>query len=359
MQYCILLLAFYICCSCQQAETTSLGDAALLATTKDTLTVLDKKMLGSHSVMHKTLVDELYLNTLPKLPGDSSFFGQVQINALESGSQKSLRKVYQRIVTPQKTNALENTRHLDLSDQHIHYIPNKITRYSNLRFLSLKNNHIQAINPKLSHCKKLKKLDLSSNGIKKLPFGLIYLTQIEELVLADNSLTSLPSYFYNLNNLKKLDLSNPHTAMAEYRNEITHLPKVLLRMHNIEKLFLENLPLDGLPHNMQKMSNLMVLSLKGNNKLNLNQAFNSLGKMNNLIALDLSFIGRRTLPRSISKLKNLKVLVWHENNRINRDFVLETLKELLPNTKIYFGEKGVATPFLRGNSIATLKNAGY
>jgi Leucine-rich repeat (LRR) protein len=359
MQYCILLLTFYICCSCQQAKTAPFEEATLSSTSEDTLTVLDKNILEIHSVMHKELVDELYLNTVSKLPGDSSFFGQAQVNALEAGSQKSLRKVYQRIITPQKPNALENTKHLDLSDQDIHYIPNKVALYSNLRFLSLKNNQIQAINPKLSHCKKLKKLDLSSNGIKKIPFGLIYLTQIEELVLADNNLTSLPSYFYNLNNLKKLDLSNPHSAMATYRNEITHLPKVLLRMQNIEKLFLDNLPLDGLPHDIKKMSNLMVISLKGNNKLNLNQVFNSLGKMNNLIALDLSFIGRRTLPKNISKLKNLKVLVWHENNHMNRAFVLKTLKQLLPNTKIYFGEKGVATPFLRGNSIATIKNAGY
>ena len=159
--------------------------------------------------------------------------------------------------------------------------------------------------------------------------------------------------------LKTLDLSNLHTATATYQNELTQVPEVLLRMHNIEKLFLDNLPINSLPPDLRRMSRLMVLSLKKNRALDLDQAFNTLANMHNLIALDLSFIGRRSLPQSISKLKNLKVLVWHESNQINQAFIRGTLKKLLPNTKIYFGEKGVATPFLRGNSISTIRNAGY
>ncbi|MDC0231156.1 leucine-rich repeat domain-containing protein, partial [Aureispira] len=94
-------------------------------------------------------------------------------------------------------------------------------------------------------------------------------------------------------------------------------------------------------------------------RLNLYQAFNVMSEMPNLIALDLSFIGRQTLPSNIGKLQNLKVLIWHEEEQINQGYILETLKDLLPDTKVYFGKKGVATPFLRGNSISTITSAGY
>lgn len=357
MRYCFFFCCFYLCYACQQAETAP----AMLPAPKakvDRLSSFGQAMLAQQQEGQESLVKELYWKSLPKLPGDSTFFGQLQVNALETGSRKALHKHYKRIITPSKINAAETTKFLDLGEQNIHFIPNKVTQYPNLRYLSLKNNQIQAINPKLSHCKKLVKLDLSSNGLHKIPFGLIYLNQIQELNLADNKLSSLPSYFYNLHNLKIIDISNVHTAMAVYYNNITAVPNVLLRMPNVQKLFLEKLPLSSLPSNLYQMTDLHVLSLNGNREMNLYKAFEVLAKQPNLIALDISFIGRRTIPQNIAKLKKLKILVWHEENHINKVFVLETLRKLLPNTKIYFGESGVATPFLRGNSISTLKNVG-
>lgn len=298
----------------------------------------------------------LYIASLPKLSVDSQSLLQLQVQAIDNGRKKALQKVYNRIATPSK---IEHTKHLDLSYQNIHYIPNKVTQYPNLRYLSLKNNRIQAINPKLRHCEKLRKLDLSSNGIKTIPFGLIYLTQLEELVLTDNLLKGLPSYFFNLRQLRSVDISNLHSGMAEFGNNIQHVPSVLLKMPKIEKLFLEKLPLRQLPNQLKQMSGLKVLSLNGNRAMNLSQAFQVLSQVPNLVALDLSFIGRRTLPRSIEKLQHLKVLIWHEERKVNQDYIRNTLQQLLPNTKIYFGEAGVATPFLRGNSIKTIERAGY
>lgn len=358
MHYYFIFLVFFLCNSCQFTETAALTDAPKTPLV-DTLSQWDKELLSLSSNAQEDLVAELYLKSLPKLPGDSSFFSALQVNALESGSKKSLHREYQRIITPQNNNAQTKTKHLDLSDQHIHYIPDKVTNYPNLMYLSLKNNHIQAINPKLAHCKNLKKLDLSSNGLQSTPFGLIYLTQLDELVLADNKLSSLPSYLYNLHNLRAIDISNDHTKMAIYYNDIKEVPTVLSKMPHLEKLFLDNLPLRNLPSGMKDMTGLHVLSLTRNNALDFNQAFEVLATLPNLMALDISFIGRRTIPQNIAKLKNLKVLVWHEEKQANQLFILETLKVLLPNTKIYFGEKDVPTPFLRGNSVSTLRGAGY
>ncbi len=358
MRFPALLLLFYLCISCQQAETAPMRESIVSVKEKDTLTSLEKELTGIQKKIQEDLAEVLYKKTLPTLPGNNEYFGKLQINALETGSQKSLQRVYQQIETPPAENS-GKVRHLDLSYQNIHYIPNKVTQFPDLRYLSLKSNQIQAINPKLGLCKELKKLDLSSNGIQNIPFEIIHLTQIENLVFADNNLTTLPAFFFNLNYLKSLDISNVHTAMAEYYNDIQRFPKVLLRMPGLEKLFLEKLPLRNLPKDLYRMKSLQVLSLNGNREMNLSQTFEVLSTMRNLVALDLSFIGRRTLPKNISKLKNLKVLIWHEENKLNADYIENTLKVLLPDTRIYYGKKGIASPFLRGNSINTLKKAGY
>ena len=357
MRYNLLLLSIYFCYSCLEGETSPMMDIPMVI--EDTLTAFDKNILTIQDKIQDDLVEELYILSLPKLPHDKNYLGKLQLSALEFGSQKALYKVYQKISIPYENNNYDIVKHLDLSYQNIHFIPNKITRYHNLQYLSLKSNLIQAINPKLSLCKKLRKVDLSSNGLKKIPFEMIFMTQIKELVLADNNLTTLPSFLFKLINLKSIDISNFHTNMAEYYNDIQHVPKVLFRMPGIEKLFLDKLPLRNLPDDLNKMTSLKVISLNGVRGLNLFQAFNVMAEMPNLIALDLSFIGRQSLPSNIAKLQNLKVLVWHEEEQMNQGFILETLKDLLPGTKVYFGEKGVATPFLRGNSISTLKSAGY
>jgi Leucine-rich repeat (LRR) protein len=332
--------------------------APIALSVEDSLTRWEQALLTVPEETQDSLAQELYIRSLPKLPGGKNFFGNLQLGAIQHGSKKCLKRVYQNISTPYRNNAYERTKHLDLSYQNIYYIPNKVANYPNLRYLSLSNNHIQALNPQLAHCKKLRKLDLTSNGMTKLPASLTLLTQIDELVLADNRLNSLPAYFSNLRNLKTIDISNLHSGMAEFYNNITKFPAVLTRMSNVEKLFLEKLPIRSLPNSIRNMRNLQVLSLNGNRSINLNQAFTVLANIPDLIALDVSFIGRRSLPQSIQKLKNLKVLVWHEESQRNRIFVEETLKRWLPNTKIYYGKKGMATPFLRGNTVSTIRNLG-
>jgi len=360
MRYFSIFLLYYCCSACQSAEsTTILVDIAPIAlSVKDNLTTWEEKLLTTAEKTQDNIAKELYRRSLPKLPGGKNFFGNLQLNAIQHGSHKALKKVYKNIYIPSRNNAYDKIKHLDLSYKNIHYIPNKIANYPNLRYLSLSNNRIQALNPKLAQCKQLRKLDLSSNGMSKLPTSLTLLTQIDELVLADNRLNSLPAYFSNLRNLKTIDISNLHSGMAEFHNNIHTFPPVLTQMSNVEKLFLEKLPLKNLPSNIQNMTKLQVLSLNGNRSINLGQAFSALANVPDLIALDLSFIGRKTLPQSIQQLKNLKILVWHEEKQRNRIFIEATLKKWLPNTQIYYGKKGMATPFLRGNTVQTIRNLG-
>ncbi len=348
----ILVGILILCLACHYPDNQ---DATKEEQPNEELSPFAFQLLEWQYDLQKEIDHCVWLCNAEKLPDDSLFICDIQCQAVLSGSRYALKNHYRTISSPPDT-AL---KYLDLSSNNIFYIPDKVTRYPRLNYLSLRYNRIQEINPKLGQCKSLKKIDLSSNQIDNLPFGIIYLSQISELNLADNKLSSLPNFFFNLYNLKVLDISNLHTKMAIGYNNIIDFPKVLLRMHHLEKLFLDKLPIRSLPSNMSEMKQLKVVSLNGARQLNLDQAFEALSKLPNLIALDLSFMGRRTLPPSISKLKNLKVLIWHEEYNVNESFIRSQLGQLLPNTKVYHGARKEATPFLRGNSVKMLKDAGY
>lgn len=316
-----------------------------------------QQCLNQGAQTHVFLAEKLYWLQLPKVPTQASFYADQQLDALAEGSRAALRKRYQQVRTNTRNKGYSEVKHLDLSEQNIHYIPNKVAQYSNLRYLSLRNNKLKAVNPKLAQCKRLKKLDLSSNGLSNIPFGLIYLTQLEALILSDNALNSLPSYLSNLRQLKMLDLSNAHPRMALYQNIFRQVPSVVFQLPKLERLFLEKLPLRKLPSHFSQLHNLRILSLNGSRGLDLYQVVETLARMPNLVALDLSFIGRRNLPSNMHKLKHLSVLIWHEEKRRNESYI-KTLEQQLPNTKIFYGKRGIPTPFLRGNTVATLKAIG-
>ncbi|MFK7798540.1 MAG: leucine-rich repeat domain-containing protein [Aureispira sp.] len=313
-----------------------------------------QQLLAAQESSQIALINLSSRKKLPSLPSTDHFWQDLHYNALITGSQRTLRRHYRGISAPRR----QLTKHLDLSYQGIQFLPDHICSYHDLRYLSLSNNRLQAINPKLQHCQRLRKIDLSSNGIKHLPQGLAYLHQIEELVLTDNELYTLPNFLANLRNLKVLDISNLHSSAASYYNNIQRLPIAITKMPRLQKLFLDKLPLRTLPRYLGYLRELQVVSLNGNRALNLSQSFESLATLPNLVALDISFLGRNSLPYSIQKLQQLKVLIWHEEGQKNRAFIEQTLRQWLPNTKIYYGKTKVATPFLRGNSLSVIRGLG-
>lgn len=311
-------------------------------------------LLAAQASSQAAIINLSSRKKLPDLPSTDNYWRALHYNALIAGSQRNLHKHYRGISAPQR----QLTKHLDLSYQGIQFLPDHICSYRDLRYLSLSNNQLQAINPKLQHCQRLRKLDLSSNGIQHLPQGLAYLHQIEELVLADNELYTLPHFLANLRNLKILDISNLHSSAASYYNNIQRFPIAVTKMPRLQKLFLEKLPLHTLPRYLGYLRELQVVSLNGCRGLNLSQSFESLSTLPNLVALDISFLGRNSLPASIRKLQQLKILIWHEEGQRNRAFIEQTLRQWLPNTKIYYGKASVATPFLRGNSLSVIRGLG-
>lgn len=318
--------------------------------TLDSLSPLAQTVLRAQQKSHQQVLTWLKADKLPTCIQAEDWAAN-HLSAVLGGSERLLHPHYRRIYNISQRPG----RHLDLSFQQLSYLPDRVCRSANLRYLSLSNNQLRALNPLLAQCPQLHKIDLSSNGFNHLPEGVLQLTQVRELILSDNLLVGLPLNFTRLRSLRVLDIGNLHPSTAQHHNRIQHFPLVLLQMPLLEKVFLGKLPLRSLPNSLHRMEGLRVLSLNGNRAMQWNSVFQVLGRMPQLLALDISFIGRQRLPASIRQLQNLKILIWHEEGQRNKEFVENTLRQWLPNTKIYYGEKGVATPFLRGNSIKTIE----
>jgi hypothetical protein len=251
-----------------------------------------------------------------------------------------------------------NIKYLNLSERDLVVIPPEIGILKNMEELLLAYNDIRRISPQLQFCKKLRRLDLTSNIIEQLPFYVGNLQSLEELSLRDNRLSGLPNSLSKLKNLKTLDISNMHRSMAKGNNNFSYIPPSVCHLPNLERLLMEKLPIRQIPVSLLYLKNLKVLSLSGCYMLNMNNTFRILAQMPSLQVLDISFTGRARLPNEILMMKNLKVLIWQEEGNLNKAEI-KRLKNLMPNTKIYSGATGESRPFLRGNSIKTIINAGY
>lgn len=249
-------------------------------------------------------------------------------------------------------------KYLNLSERDLVVVPPEIGVLKNIEELLFAYNNIRRINPQLQFCKKLRRLDLTSNIIEELPYYIGNIQSLEELSLRDNRLSSLPNSFSKLKNLKTLDISNMHRSMAKGKNNFSYIPPSACHLPNLERLLMEKLPIRQIPVSLLYLKKLKVLSISGCYMLNMNNSFRILAQMPSLQVLDISFTGRARLPNEILMMKNLKVLIWQEEGNLNKAEV-KRLKNLMPNTKIYSGATGESRPFLRGNSIKTIINAGY
>lgn len=348
---CVLLSVWWSACGSEpKPPRLPSPPPSVVAVSLEALSPFAQATLIAQQQSHQQALDWLEIGQLPQCTAPKNLAKQ-HLQAVFGGSQHLLQSHYRRIYNLSR----RPSRHIDLSFQNLFYLPNSLCRQPDLRYLSLSHNQLKALNPLLAQCHQLRKLDLSSNGFRQLPEGLLQLSQLQELILTDNLLSGLPKSFTRLHNLRVLDLGNLHPSTAQHHNNVHHFPTVLLQMSSLQKLFLGKLPLRYLPSNLYRMAGLRILSLNGNRAMQWNNAFQTLGRMPQLLALDISFIGRRRLPESIRQLKHLKILIWHEEGQRNKDFVENTLRKWLPNTQIYYGKKGVATPFLKGNSIKTIE----
>ena len=181
--------------------------------------------------------------------------------------------------------------------------------------------------PTMRYFTGLQNLGLARHGLRELPDWIGELTELRELHLWENELTSLPESIGNLKKLEKLDLSsNELEALPESignleslreisigANVVTSLPEPIGNWSNLTRLSLGTNNLERLPKSLQNLGSLKTLDLIKNglsewSEQDLNDAFETIGKLPVLKELYIGDNGLQTIPEGVCNLTELKTL---------------------------------------------------
>lgn len=164
--------------------------------------------------------------------------------------------------------------------------------------------------------------DFSSKVLKSLPDKTKEMENLVRLNLFNNKLTHLSKDFSKLNSLVELDMSS---------NKIETVNPAIGKLENLKELNINKNYIKTLPEEFGNLNKLEYLYLRSNY---LEKLPKSIARLKSLKKLDLSLNKLKTLPMEITNLKNLETLnlVGNEIPKKNQKII----KELLPDTKIYF-----------------------
>jgi len=191
---------------------------------------------------------------------------------------------------------------LDLSGQHLEFIPSEIEKMTNLQSLILRNNYLEDFDIDLSKNKLLQYLVLSENQFSTIPQKIGTLSNLSGLYLIRNELLSLPESIGALTNLTELSLT---------QNQLMTLPESIGNLSNLKKLYLSGNQLISLPECIGSLSNLEHLDVSRNQLTLLPECIASI---RNLKGLNLSYNQLTTLPKNLGNLVNLPVLNMSGNH---------------------------------------------
>jgi len=199
---------------------------------------------------------------------------------------------------------------LHLENMRIHKFPlevvEKITDLTNLQTLELCHTDIEGIPESFSNLQQLKKLNLSEIFIGgKFPEAITRISSLETINLSRNYISSIPIEIENLKNLKELHLE---------LNQLETLPNSITNLSSLEILNLEGNILKELPQSIGKMKNIKRLKLARNNLKNLPQ---SIGNLPFIEYLELQGNNLTKLPKTIHQLKSLDTLFLNYNKELH------------------------------------------
>jgi len=204
---------------------------------------------------------------------------------------------------------IKRTFRLDLSNQKLSKLPNKIAELKELRMINLSGNtklNLEKTFEILSSLPKLEVILLDSLDLVNLPdnfkdlkkikhvslvnnphlnfahvFELLRDFDLEFLNLSHNNLTELPEEIGKISRLRDLKLSYNRLQLSELfliladlpklrslwlnNNEIQTLPTEIVAIRRITYFYLDNNRLSDFPKEMRQMDKLLVLHAAGNN----------------------------------------------------------------------------------------------
>lgn len=215
----------------------------------------------------------------------------------------------------------KNITRLDLSENQLAELPNRLHKLTALDYLDLSTNKLTKVDAALAQLTRLSYLNLSHNQLTELPATFKQFNYLQELYLGDNQLEKLPKNFLNLPFLQKLDLS---------QNKLTQLEKIS-NLRRLRACDLSDNQLTTLPRSFQSIKYLRVLNLSRNGFSEFPPAITNL---RNLEEVDLSNNQLTQLPATLKGMSGLKILHLEGNN-----FPLEEqerIRKELGEVMVYF-----------------------
>ncbi|CAF3746536.1 unnamed protein product [Rotaria sp. Silwood1] len=316
----------------------------------------------SHNELHNTdfiLYQPLNDNELT----ESYWNEQLKINS----NNQSLDKVYSFIEDTsrknEKTDNNEQTKVLSTKNTNYgkHSKPStplstkQISRpliHPFLKYINLSFNHIKYLPKNIHYLRFLHTLNLSHNYLTELPYNIGYLEQLNTLILDHNYLKFLPTTFTRLIQLEKLNLSNNYFESIDIIKNFSNLklfsinsnplkifPILLYTCFNLEDISFSNIQLNQMNNITFDIFNqflkLKKLNLSKNNLKNdflslssikqfdyleelnfqhneFTNIFSLLSNMKLLNILDLSYNSLINIPECLNS--NLKILCLSHNN---------------------------------------------
>ncbi|RLD64660.1 MAG: hypothetical protein DRI84_08455 [Bacteroidetes bacterium] len=174
-------------------------------------------------------------------------------------------------------------------------------------------------------------LDLSGQGLDKIPRDIGRFRRLQILKLTNNNLGELPREMTRLVNLQilYLDSNNFNTINFDVSN-----PRFY---SNLEQIYLGFNPLRNIPEDIKKLE-LVMVSLAGNKRLDLSQAFTPLAAISSLESLDLSYLKLDTVPWEVANIENLKTLNLSGNPSCEWDTSFRFLSQVATIEKLILQE---------------------
>ena len=217
---------------------------------------------------------------------------------------------------PDEVFTLHSLTRLELNQNHITYLSQKLSKSANLEFLNLNGNFLNDLNS-AQIPENLQILLLKNNHLQKSSVAGFQFNQLQELDLSYNQFNgTLNQDTFQKNSLRKLDLSFNH--LTDIQNQtfqhFTHLKSLNLRSNNIQ--LIDTLAFADLPL-------LKTLDLSSNGILELPLfVFQSLS---DLETLDLSFNHLQVISGSLTS----GLITLHTLNLGHNDIIkLEPLKDV-------------------------------
>jgi len=180
---------------------------------------------------------------------------------------------------------------------------------------------------------KLESLDLTNNSISKIPDKINKLSSLVSLDLSENQFNYFPSVLSNLPNLKELYL---------HQNKLVDLPDFKEFPFSLEKLDLRSNLLTKITPSIVEIQTLKFLNLENNR---LRQIPQFLGDLTSLEVLKLSFNKIKSITNNILRLDHLQTFEVDSSNLDNNS------KEILNKIKLKAAKNEASELILKMNSL--------